>query len=62
MLDWVPKEIQERYGEGSYSVVSGDCLLLDPEQVDEIVEALTAFGFECTPELALVEQASGYSV
>ncbi len=39
MLAWVPKDIQQRYGKGSFSVVSGDCLVFEASNEREIVGA-----------------------
>jgi hypothetical protein len=60
MLAWVPKAIQEQYGQRSFSFVSGDCLMFRLEDEDRLVAAFVAHGYACVRDDALVRRASGY--
>jgi hypothetical protein len=60
MLAWVPTEIQQSYGGGSFSFVSGPCLVFELENEDEIVEALERHGYRCVRDDGLVLEASGF--
>jgi len=60
MLRWMPKDIQERFGEVGASMVSGDSLLIDPASEIEVVAALEDSGYVCTRDDKLVALASGY--
>ncbi len=60
MLNWMPKDIQQRFGKVVPSAVNGDCLELMSEKADEIVRALESRGFSCAEDESLVIQACGY--
>ena len=60
MLDWMPKDIQQRFGKVVPSAVNGDCLELISEKADEIVKALESRGFSCAEDESLVMRACGY--
>jgi hypothetical protein len=60
MLSWVPGDIVEEFGERSSSFVSGDCLVLDRDRVEEIVAAFESHGFTCAKGEKLVKRACGY--
>jgi hypothetical protein len=58
MLEWMPADIQKRYGERGYSAVSGDSLSLDPATAPQIVEALEMHGYRCVRDDDLISLAS----
>ena len=60
MLRWMPKEIQERFGDVGASMVSGDSLLIDPASEIDVVAALEKAGYICRRDDKLVALASGY--
>ena len=60
MLRWMPKEIQERFGDVGTSMVSGDSLLIDPASEIDVVAALEKAGYICRRDDKLVALASGY--
>jgi hypothetical protein len=62
MLTWVPKPIQKQYGKGSFSFVSGDCLLFEPSREREIVASFEKLGYRCVRDDATVRRASGHSL
>ena len=61
MLQFVPYDIQQEYGEYCDSVLNGDYLGLDPEQEEAIVAAFTRHGYQCTCAEGLVGLACGYA-
>lgn len=60
MLDWLPEDIQERYGRVEVSVLNGDYLELPPSQAGEIAAALEAQGYRCREDQELVRRACGW--
>jgi hypothetical protein len=60
MLNWMPKDIQHRFGKVVPSALNGDCLELTAGKTDEIVRALESRGFSCTEDESLVIRACGY--
>jgi hypothetical protein len=59
MLEWVPKDIQVRFGRIMDTVLNGEYLQFDPEDTQEIVELLEKHGYSCSEDVALVESAHG---
>lgn len=53
MTEWMPKEIQEKFGRKmryaamDMNIPKGEILVLDVNQMDEIVAALEEFGYIC---------------
>jgi hypothetical protein len=60
MVFWVPRAIQDRYGEYSESVHNGEFLEFSPEDEPALVEAFARHGCPCTRDDELVLKASGY--
>jgi hypothetical protein len=60
MLNWMPRDIQDRFGEVGRSMVNDDCLLIDPKSEREVVAAVEDAGYVCVRDDELVKQASGY--
>jgi hypothetical protein len=60
MLDWVPVDIWQRYGQESDSVFNGEFLEVPTESIDAMADALRATGFVLTRDDSLVASASGY--
>lgn len=58
MLDWMPEDVVEEFGEPLTSVVSGDFLQLADEP-KTIAQRLRAHGFTCRQDLRLVRLACG---
>ncbi len=59
MLEWVPKDIQEHFGNIVFSIFNGPYLQFYSENTQEIVEVLEKHGFSCSEDVALVESAHG---
>jgi hypothetical protein len=59
MLEWVPADIQERFGDVGTSMVSGDALYIDEAAETGIVAALEQAGYRCMHDDELVARASG---
>jgi hypothetical protein len=59
MLGLLPPDVQESYGEKSFSGVSGPCLVLNPNAAASIVAKLEQRGFTCERDDALCKQAAG---
>lgn len=59
MLDWMPEDIQEQFGEVRTSVLSGDFLEIAPAHEREVVAALEARGYHCVADVALIEKTYG---
>ncbi len=60
MLEWMPVELQQRFGDIEDSVLNGPCLQLEPTREREIVQALHAASFTCRRDDAMIRKASGY--
>ena len=60
MLEWMPEDIQKRFGEIGTSVLNGDFLQIAPGSENEVVAALKEAGYTCIRNDHLVELASGY--
>jgi hypothetical protein len=59
MLNWVPRDIQDRFGSVGYSMVSGPALGIDPSFERDVVEAFERAGYTCRRDDDLVARASG---
>ena len=59
MLDWVPKEIQEKYGSMESTRLNGEFLTLDPRNERKITAAFRRAGYRCTRDDVLIQRASG---
>jgi hypothetical protein len=59
MLDWVPKEIREKYGSMESGRLNGEYLTLKPGDERKITAAFRRAGFRCTRDDALILRASG---
>ena len=59
-LDWVPKDIQERYGEVVDSVHNGLFLRLDSAKEKDIVKTFEEMGYVIEKNESLVRTASGH--
>lgn len=57
--NWVPREIQQRFGSSVSSVLNGPFLTLDPSRANEIVAAMQELGYVCERDDRLVRSASG---
>ncbi len=60
MLEWIPKDIQQRFSTVERSATSGPCLTLMSEKTDEVVKALEKRGFGYIEDESLVIRACGY--
>lgn len=60
-IDWLPTEIQERYGKIIESMHDGDYVELNPGFEVEIVRDLEALGYRCTRDDLLVKQATDFA-
>jgi hypothetical protein len=60
MLNWVPGDIQEHFGEATASMHNGLFLDFDKERENEIVAALQAHAFNCKRDQLLVSCACGH--
>jgi hypothetical protein len=60
MLDWMPQDIQDRFGDVGSSMVSGDSLYIDPASERDVVAALQNAGYVCSRDDKLVARASGH--
>lgn len=58
-LNWVPREVQRRFGKTNSSVLNGPFLELDPGRAPEIIAAMEQFGYICDRNDELVQSASG---
>lgn len=59
MLNWVPHEIQSRFGHVATSVFNGDFLKFEVAREAAIVDAFHSLGYHCEKNQALIDQASG---
>ena len=59
MLTLLPDLIIDRFGETSFSGVSGPCLLIDLDRRADLVEALETFGYQVVQDDDLTAAASG---
>lgn len=59
MLDWIPEDIQKRFGSIADSVHSGDYLYLPTEDARGIVQAMHTHGYRCEEDEELIERAHG---
>ena len=60
MLDWMPKDIQERFGSIGNSMVSGPSLGIDPASESEVVAALEEAGYIRIRDDDLIERANAH--
>jgi len=60
MLNWVPTEIQVRYGHRASSFLNGDCLLFSADHEVELVQAFRAAGYQCQRADRFVRRACGH--
>lgn len=61
MLEWVPQDVQDRFGSAAGTTLSGDYLYLPEEKADEIAQAMQEHGYPCVRDDDLVTSAEGYS-
>jgi hypothetical protein len=59
MLNWVPDQIQDQFGDVGASRISGDALMFDPGEESELVAAFEGAGYTCVRDDRLVGRASG---
>ena len=59
MVNWVPEEIQEKFGTIGDTVFNGEYLSFNISKEKEIVEAFRAFGYRCERDDELIEKAQG---
>lgn len=59
MRHWMPDDILEGFGGEEFSAVSGDFLVLRPEDTKVIVKRLEAQGYRCVKDQKLVARACG---
>ncbi len=62
MLDWVPKEIQEKYGSMESTRLNGEYLTLNPRNERKITAAFRRAGYRCTRDETLIQRATGCKV
>lgn len=60
MLDWVPTDIAERFGQQVSSVLNGEFLKIPASQTEPMARALQTHGFQCERDDDLVLLASGW--
>ncbi|AFZ67412.1 hypothetical protein [Deinococcus peraridilitoris] len=61
MLEVIPQEIRDEYGEIQDTTLSGEYLHVPPEEMDDFVKDLRDLGISCERDDALVQAASGSS-
>jgi len=59
MLDWMPEELQQRYGTVKDSIFNGTFLEIKPEQKQAIVADLEALGYTCVEDDQTIAKAHG---
>ncbi len=59
MLDWVPKEIQEKYGSMESTRLNGEYLTLNPRNERKITAAFRRAGYRCIRDDKRIQRASG---
>lgn len=57
MVEWMPADIQEQYGEVKWTMFDGPHLSIDAEQKDEIIQALEEQGYICIEDDFVVSVA-----
>jgi len=57
MLEWMPADIQQQYGEVEETMFDGPQLIIDSEQKNEIVQELEKQGYVCREDDLLVSIA-----
>jgi hypothetical protein len=59
MLDFMPKEVVDEYGQVEDSMHNGEFLKLDPTKADEIIARLRICGFAVEEDRITVNKAQG---
>ena len=59
MLDWVPPELQERFGRRAVNTNGDAWLAVDPADGPAFIAALRALGYPCREDAVLVLKAHG---
>ena len=59
MLDWVPEDIQGRYGQQASTRLNGDFLEIAPEHLEAVMSELSALGYLCVRDDELIARISG---
>lgn len=59
MLEWMPKDIQQKFGKIEASVFNDDFLGISPANEREIVAALKERGYRCVKDDDLIEKTYG---
>jgi hypothetical protein len=59
MTDWVPSEIESKFGDVIYGMVCGDYLQLDIAKEKEIVDEFNRLGYNCIRDDHLIAKAAG---
>jgi len=60
MLDWMPTDVQQRFGERVNTMMLGYMLRLQAADETEIVAAMEAHGYSCTRNDTLIRNANGW--
>ena len=60
MIDWVPIDIQHKFGTPACGMVSGDHLIFDFARETEIVREFEKHGYTCIRDNHLVAKAAGF--
>lgn len=61
MLDWMPKDLIERFGTVEQSVHNGPFLEVEPAAADDLAHALEERGYSCTHDDAAIAAAAGWA-
>lgn len=59
-MEWLPNDIQKRYGETIETLHDGSMLQFSVEHQEEVIRGVIAHGFQCSRDDALVRKACGY--
>ncbi|MDP9371073.1 MAG: hypothetical protein M3Q65_01170 [Chloroflexota bacterium] len=60
MFDWLPEDLQQRYGHTGDTVLNGPYLAIDPAHTRELVAEMEARGYHCTEDSDLLQRATGF--
>jgi hypothetical protein len=60
MLDWLPSEIQQEFGEELTTTLNGNCLHIEPDRIVDLIVALEACGYSCGRDDEGLGTATGY--
>jgi hypothetical protein len=59
MLEWMPEEIANEFGEHVGSAITGDSLQIAAHKEEDVVRALNAAGYSCHRDESMIRMVSG---